>query len=596
MDQKNLVLALVLSAAVLFGWQYFVGMPQMQAEHARETQLAQKKQKEDATKPAAVGTNGPEESAHLSLPQALKLSHARAAIDTPSIDGSINLTGARFDNLQLRKYRETIDPKSPEIVLLAPLGSEHPYYAEFGWIAPEGFTAPLPGVKTPWTLTSGSTLSPGHDVTLTYDNGQGLLFTRHIAVDDHFMFTITDRVENHGAAPTVLYPYALVARRNLTKTPHYWVLHEGFIGVSNGTLNDAKYTDFEKDEPPKQFKSTGGWIGITDKYWMAAVIPPQNEEYDGTYKGYDAGGAKAYQADYLLRPRTIAPGAAKEITHRLFAGAKVVNILETYQDKLGIERFDMAVDWGWFFFLTKPFFLALDFLYRQIGNFGLAIIVFTLALKLLFFPLQSASYRSMARMKKLQPEMERLRELHKDDKVQQQQAILELYRREKANPMAGCLPILIQIPVFFSLYKVLIVSIEMRHAPFFGWIQDLSAPDPTSLFNLFGLIPFTPPSFLMIGAWPILMGCTMWLQSKLNPPPTDPTQAKIFGFMPWIFMVMMAGFPSGLVIYWTCNYILSIGQQMMIMKSAGVRIDAFDRLKAPFVALAKRGRDSGPTP
>ncbi len=591
-EQKNLILALVLSAAVLFGWQYLVGVPQMQAEHARQTQVAQQQK----ANPAAVNTAGGEETLHLPRTKALQLASARTAIDTPTVDGSINLVGARFDDLQLRKYRETVDPKSPEIVLLSPLGAEHPYYAEFGWIAPEGSTASLPGAKTQWKLEQGATLSPGHDVTLSYDNGQGLIFTRHVSVDEDYMFTVTDRVENTGAAPAVLYPYALVSRRNLQQTQHYWVLHEGFVGVADGTLTDAGYKDFDKGEPPKHFKSTGGWLGITDKYWMAAVIPPQTESFDGTYKGYDAGGAKAYQADYLLGPRTIAPGHATEVTHRLFAGAKVVNIVEKYRDRLGIARFDLAVDWGWLFFLTKPFFLALDLLYRYLGNFGVAIIVFTIILKLIFFPLQSTSFRSMARMKKLQPEMERIRELHKDDKVQQQQAIMELYKREKANPLAGCLPILIQVPVFFSLYKVLIVTIEMRHAPFFGWIQDLSAPDPTSIFNLFGLIPFAPPQFLMIGVWPILMGITMWVQSKLNPPPADPTQAKIFGFMPWIFMFMMAGFPAGLVIYWTCNYILTIAQQAAIMKSQGVPVEIFDRVKAPIIALLKRGSEPGSTP
>ncbi len=591
-DNRNLLLALVLSAAVLFGWQYLVGVPQIQTEHARQTEIAQEKKATASTVNAAAG----KEKMHLPLPQALKLAGARVNVDTPTVDGSISLTGARFDDLQLRTYHETVDPKSPEIVLLSPLGAEHPYYAEFGWIAPEGYAAPVPGAKTPWKLEQGMALSPGHDVVLSYDNGQGLLFTRRISVDSEYMFTVTDRVENHGAAPAVLYPYGLVSRHNLPPTRQYWVLHEGFVGVADGTLKDAGYKDFDKGEAPQHFQSTGGWLGITDKYWMAAVIPPQDASFDGTFKGYDAGGSRAYQADYLLGPRSIAPGKASEVTHRLFAGAKVVNIVEKYRDQLGIVRFDLAIDWGWFFFLTKPFFLALDLLYRYIGNFGVAIIVFTILLKLIFFPLQSTSFRAMARMKKMQPEMERIRDLYKDDKVKQQQEIMELYKREKANPFAGCLPILIQVPVFFSLYKVLIVTIEMRHAPFFGWIQDLSAPDPTTIFNLFGLLPFTPPTFLMIGVWPILMGITMWMQSKLNPPPADPAQAKIFAFMPWIFMFMMAGFPSGLVIYWTCNYILTIAQQAAIMKSQGVPVEIFDRVKAPFVALLKRVSERGSAP
>jgi len=591
MDNRNFILALVLSAAVVFGWQYFVGFPQMQAEQKHQAQVADQKKTETA-QATGVGASIAEEKLRLPMDKALKLAPTRIAIDTVTVDGSLNLAGARFDNLQLKKYRETIDPKSPEIVLLGPLGSEHPYYAEFGWIGPESYSAPLPGAKTPWKLISGSTLSPGHDVTLSFDNGQGLVFTRRISVDADYLFTVTDRVENHTVAPAVLYPYALVSRRNLAKSTHYWVLHEGFLGILNNVLQHPTYDDLGKENKSASFSSTGGWLGITDKYWMAAVVPPQKEQFNATFRAYDSGDAKAYQADYLLKPRSVAPGGAQEITHKLFTGAKVLSILEKYRDQQGIERFDYAIDWGWFFFLTKPFFLALEFLYRQLGNFGVAILVFTLGLKLLFFPLQSKSYRSMARMKKLQPEMERLRELHKDDKVAQQQAILELYKREKANPLGGCLPILIQIPVFFSLYKVLIVTIEMRHAPFFGWIQDLSAPDPTSLFNLFGLIQITLPSFLMIGVWPIVMGFTMWLQSKLNPPPTDPTQAKIFAFMPWIFMVMMAAFPAGLVIYWTFNNVLSITQQMLIMKRQGVRIDAFDRIKATFAGLMKRGESS----
>ncbi|MGQ0742080.1 MAG: membrane protein insertase YidC [Alphaproteobacteria bacterium] len=592
-DNKNFLLALVLSAAVVFGWQYLVGVPQVQTEQQRQAQLAEEKKKE--AEKTAVDASASEETLRLPLPEALKLSPARVNIDSETVDGSLNLTGARFDNLQLRKYRATVEADSPEIVLLSPLGSRHPYYTEFGWIAPEGFAAPVPGAKTPWKLAAGSTLAPGRDVVLTYDNGRGLVFTRRIALDHDYMFTITDRVNNRGSAPALLYPYALVSRRNVPETTTFWVLHEGFIGIFDQILEHPTYEDLAEDNRTESFTSRGGWLGITDKYWMATLVPPQREEFTGTFKAYESHGAKAYQADYLLKPRSIAPGATQQVTHRLFAGAKVVSIIEKYRDDLGIERFDYAIDWGWFFFLTKPIFLILDLLYRYIGNFGLAIIAFTIALKLLFFPLQSASYRAMARMKKLQPEMERIRELHKEDKVQQQQALLELYKREKVNPAAGCLPIVIQIPVFFSLYKVLIVTIEMRHAPFFGWVQDLSAPDPTSIFNLFGLLPFQVPDFLLIGVWPILMGLSMWLQMKLNPPPSDPIQAKIFGFMPWILLVLMATFPAGLVIYWTANNVLSIAQQMLIMRQAGVRIDAFDRLKATFAGLRKRvsGRITG---
>jgi YidC/Oxa1 family membrane protein insertase len=393
------------------------------------------------------------------------------------------------------------------------------------------------------------------------------------------MFTIIDSVENHGADAVTLYPYGLVSRHNIPVATHYWVVHEGFIGVLGGTLKDPTYDDLGKNNDTQRFESTGGWLGITDKYWMAAAIPPQSEDFTATYKAYDANGVKAYQSDFTMKAKIVAPNGSQVVIHHLFAGAKVVDLVNEYGTSLGIQRFDMAVDWGWFAFITKPMFLAIDFLYRYVGNFGIAILIFTVFVKALFFPLANTSYRAMSKMKKLQPEMERLRERFKDDKVQQQQAMMQLYSKEKVNPISGCLPMLIQIPVFFSLYKVLLVTIDMRHAPFFGWIKDLSAPDPTSLFNLFGLIPYTPPQFLMLGVFPILMGITMWLQTNLNPPPADPVQQKIFSFMPLIFTFMLANFPVGLVIYWTWNNLLSIIQQVVIMKSTGTPVDFLDRLR-----------------
>ena len=580
-EQRNLLIAVVLSMVVVFGWQYLVGVPKMEAERAKQAQTAQ------APKPAVPAPAAPR---IVPRAQIVAPSAARTAILTPTLNGSINLTGGRFDDLRLRNYHETPDPKSPEIELLNPMGSEHPYYAEFGWTAAAGSTAAAPDADTPWKLTQGATLSPGHDVTLGYDNGQGLIFTRHISVDDRYMFTIVDRVDNHSAAAVVLYPYALVSRHNLKEVQHYWVVHEGFVGVGGGSLKDPSYDDLAEDNKSEKFDTTGGWVGITDKYWMAAAIPPQSEQFTGTFKAYDSGGTKAYQADYLMGPRTIAPGASAQVTHRLFAGAKVVSIVDDYADRYNIARFDRAIDWGWFAFITKPIFQAIDFLYRYVGNFGIAILIFTVFVKALFFPLANTSYRSMSKMKKLQPEMERLRERFKDDKVQQQQEMMKLYQKEKVNPLAGCLPMLIQIPVFFSLYKVLFVTIEMRHAPFFGWIKDLSAPDPTTVFNLFGLIPWDPPSFLMIGLFPIIMGITMWVQTNLNPPPADPVQQKIFGFMPLIFTFMLANFPVGLVIYWTWNNLLSIVQQIVMMKRTGTPVDFLDRLRG----MGKRFRRGEP--
>ncbi|MDB5734492.1 MAG: yidC [Alphaproteobacteria bacterium] len=580
---KNVLLAIALSAAVLFLWQYFVATPSMKAEQARQATLSRQVKK---TSPApsgelpAIATT----SDHMTREAALKVGGKRVEIDTPMVDGSILLKGARIDDLRLKKYRETVDPKSPEIVLLAPKSTDYPYYAEFGWVGAAG----MPSDSSEWTQVNGGTLAPGHPVVLRWDNGHGLVFTRTIAIDDKYMFAVTDTVANKGAAAVNLFPYGYVARQNIPKTATTWVLHEGFVGVANGSEVDAKYSDFkEAGTPPKSFSSTGGWVGITDKYWMAAVVPPANENFNGQYAGSrTASGAEAYQANYRLDGRAIAPGRTATVTHRLFAGAKVVDILKGYQTSQNIPHFDNAVDWGWFFFLTRPFFWLLDILNKALGNFGLAILALTVVVKLVFFPLASASYRSMSKMKKLQPQMEELKKAHKEDPQKLQTAMMELYKREKANPVSGCLPILLTIPVFFSLYKVLFVTIEMRHAPFYGWVHDLSAPDPTSLLNLFGLIPYNPHtalpaffSYVSIGAWPIIYGITQWMQTKLNPPPPDPVQAKMFAFMPLIFTFMFATFPAGLVIYYAWNNLLSVAQQWYIMRREGVDVRFFDNIK-----------------
>jgi YidC/Oxa1 family membrane protein insertase len=586
-ENRNLLLAVVLSAAVLFGWEYFVARPQMEAEQRHQAALSHQQQKKQPELGSATAPNLSSQPAQLSRDAALKQGGTRVQIDTPSVDGSILLRGARFDDLRLKRYHETVDDKSPEIVLLTPESTKYPYFAQFGWVAQPGSNVKVPTFNSEWKLADGSVLSPGKPVTLEWDNGQGLIFSRTISVDDQYMFTVSENVRSTGTAKATLYPYASVVRDGIPKEQHYWVLHEGFVGVAEGSAKYTKYDDLKPGET-KSFSSTGGWVGITDKYWMAAAIPSQQEKFDGNYKVSGDDTSKKYQSDYLLGAHQVAPGKPAAVTQRLFAGAKVVSTISAYEDKLGIAQFNYAIDWGWFSFLTKPFFLLIDWLYRQVGNFGVAILLFTVAVKLFFFPLANASYRSMSRMKKLQPEMEKLKERFADDKVRQQQEMMELYKREKVNPVSGCLPMLIQIPVFFSLYKVLFVTIEMRHAPFFGWIHDLSAPDPTSILNLFGLLPFNPHdflptflAFLSIGIWPIIMGASQWVTMKLNPAPADPVQARMFSYMPLIFTFMLATFPAGLVIYWTWNNVLSGIQQYVMMRQQGVEIHLFKNLKLP---------------
>ncbi|MGH6885010.1 MAG: membrane protein insertase YidC, partial [Geminicoccales bacterium] len=443
----------------------------------------------------------------------------------------------------------------------------NPYFAEFGWVASDDATA-VPARETVWQADREE-LRPDQPVTLAWDNGQGLRFTRTFALDEAYMFTVTQGVENTGDEPVTLYPYGLISRWGTPPTLGFFILHEGPIGVLGGTLEEIDYDDLQEDGRI-ELASQGGWLGFTDKYWLTALIPDQETQLSGSFRHNLVDTQDRYQADYLRPAITVAPGESVEVVDRLFAGAKEVGLLDAYRSEYAIPLFDRAVDFGWFYFLTKPIFHILHFFYQLLGNYGLAILLLTLLVKLLFYPLANKSYRAMSTMKKLQPKMMELRETYADDKMAMNQALMKLYKDEKVNPMSGCLPIVVQIPVFFALYKVLFVSIEMRHAPFFGWIRDLSAPDPTSIFNLFGLIPFDPPTFLMIGIWPLLMGATMLLQTKLNPQPADPMQAKIMMFLPVMFIFLFATFPAGLVIYWTWNNVLSIGQQWTIMKRMGV--------------------------
>jgi len=579
MEQRNLLIAIVLSVGILIAFQFAF-------ERMRPPQPPSPSGGQSATAPATTGRTpqsaAPTPSASSTAPGAATpeaAAPARAAetretalaeqprvkIETPRLHGSIDLLGARFDDLTLATYHETVDPKSPEVELLSPPGTLDPYLAEFGWVAATP-DVKVPGPQTRWTA-SGGPLTPTNPVILTWDNGQGLIFTRTISVDPNYMFTVRDSIRNTGSTPVKLLPYGLISR---TGTPHvagYYILHEGMIGYLDGSIQEVKYSSLNPDKP-LDYSSSGGWLGFTDKYWLTSLIPPQDEGIKARFTHTVDGGIDRYQADYLGPEVTVAPDGSTETSARFFAGAKEVNLLDAYKDS-GIPLFDRAIDFGWFYFLTKPIFLILQFFYQILGNFGLAILLLTLCVKLLFFPLANKSYNAMSKMKLLQPEIQKLRERFPDDKARQQQEMMALYKRVGANPLAGCLPIVIQIPVFFALYKVLFVTIEMRHAPFFGWIHDLSAPDPTSFANLFGLIPFSPPAILMIGAWPLFMGLTMFLQQKLNPQPVDPVQARMFMLLPIVFTYMLAAFPAGLVIYWAWNNLLSIAQQWAIMHRAG---------------------------
>jgi YidC/Oxa1 family membrane protein insertase len=552
-DQKNFIIVIILSVAILFGFQYFFSSP---------SQKTQPQVTQQATQGAPTPqTNLPLPSQLLTREEALQTQSHRLAIESTSVKGSINLEGAIFDDLTLVKYRESVNPQSPHIILLSPQTTPHAYFAQFGWTAPQGT---LPNEKTLWT-TNGLTLTPQTPVTLQWDNGQGLLFQQLISLDENYMFTIVQKVTNQGTTPLTLTPQGILTRRGEPKSAGFFILHEGPVGVFDGKLYDPSYEDIAKTGVLQNPKAPG-WFGLTDKYWLTALIPDPKATLTSSYTYQGTAENALISALYQRDPLTLQPGTSIEVTDHFFAGAKVLSLLDGYEPTLGINHFDLAVDFGWFYFLTKPIFYALDFLKNLLGNFGLAILALTVLIKLLFFPLANKSYVSMARMKALQPEIEKIRERYKDDRLKMNEKTMEIYKKEKVNPMAGCLPMIIQIPVFFALYKVLFVSIEMRQAPFYGWIHDLSAPDPTTIFNLFGLIPWDPPSFLMIGAWPLIMGGTMLLQQKMSPPPADPTQAKMFLLMPIFFTYLLAQFPAGLVIYWAWNNTLSIAQQWFIMK------------------------------
>jgi YidC/Oxa1 family membrane protein insertase len=599
-DHKNTILALVLSAMVLIAWQFFFGLPQMEKQRQQQQQQQQQQaqpqppQQGPQTAPQTTPQTGPQVPGQAPTPgpqqsrEAALAGSPRVQIDTPRLKGSIALRGARIDDLSLSQYRVTVDPSSPPVVLLSPSASPHPFYAEFGWVGAAGATVKVPDGETVWAQEGSGALGVDRPVTLKWDNGQGLEFRRTIAVDDKYLFTVRDEAVNRGAAPVTLYPFALISRHGTPETLGYYILHEGLIGkFGDERSQEVTYGDIEKKKT-ENFEATNSWIGITDKYWAAALLPDTTAKVKARFSFAPLGMAKTYQTDYLLDAVTVQPGATGAANARLFAGAKEVAIVDGYDKGLKLNRFELLIDWGWFYFITKPMFWAIDWLFKFSGNFGIAILLVTVLIKFVFFPLANKSYASMAKMKAVQPQMMMIKERYAGDQMKQQQAMMELYKKEKINPLAGCLPIAIQIPVFFALYKVLFVTIEMRHAPFFGWIKDLSAPDPTNLFNLFGLIPFDPTvlpvlgPFLHIGIWPLIMGVTMWFQMKLNPAPPDPTQKMIFDWMPIIFTFMLASFSAGLVIYWAWNNTLSVIQQSIIMSKHGAKIELIDNIKALF--------------
>jgi len=576
-DQKNLLIAIGLSVLILVVYQVFVLGPQTERQRA-----AEEAQRAAAGEAAPVVSQEDAPAAAADAPATIEAARAaspRVPIDTPRLRGSLSLAGARIDDLFLKNHYNTVDAKeardaSEQVELLVPRGAEHAFYAMHGWATIPGGPPDLPGLDTPWRLKSGDRLTPDTPVTLEYETA-GLVFERTISVDDYYMFTVEERVTNQSGGAVVLSSYGQVRRHDFPPDfQPFYILFEGGIGAVGGETREKKYKKLA-DGAEVTGEGTGGWAGITDKYWLAAVIPPQDAAFDLELDAIQPAGADIFVSRYRLEPFSLADGETRELTSRVFAGAKEYDILNDYQDA-GVDRFVWAIDWGNFWFMTRPFFWSLDQIFDVVGNFGVAILIFVVFIKLaLFYPANKA-YASMARMKQLQPKMKELQERYKEDRQKLSQEMMALYRREKVNPAAGCLPILIQIPIFYALYKTIFVTIEMRHAPFFGWIRDLSAPDPTQIGNLFGLLPYDPSAIpllgyvLGIGIWPIIMGLTMWGVQSLNPPPADQMQARIFALMPIIFTFILAPFAAGLVIYWAWNNFLSLIQQYIIMRRNGV--------------------------
>ena len=557
MDNKNVFIAIALSMSVLLFWAAFFESPKPANNN---TPQQQKKTNENIITP---NINESLKVDTISREDSIKSSE-RIKIENDSIIGSMSLEGGLIDDISFKKYKKNLE-NNKNVEFLNPAQTENGFYVETGWTSIEN-KIKVPSKKSIWKVNGNKILDSNEPVILEWNNGDGIIFKKRIELDNKYLFKITQQVQNNTNETIDLYPYAQITRNKIPDDiQNFYISHEGFIGVFDEELKEDDYDDIEENKIVRE--ANEGWFGITDKYWMTAVVPKKGENFKSTFLYKDS-----FKANYILNnPTTIAPSSNNSNEVRLFVAAKEVQTIDSYAANQNINKLDLVIDWGWFYFFTKPLFFIIDYLFKYFGNFGTAIVLITMGIRLIFFPLANYSFRSMAKMKAVQPEMKRLKELHKEDKMKLQQEMMALYRKEKINPASGCLPVLIQIPFFFAIYKMLFISLEMRHQPFFGWIKDLSAQDPTSLFNFFGLIPWDPPSFLIIGIWPILMGASMWVQQKLNPPPPDPLQAKIFAFFPLFLTVILASFPSGLVVYWTVNNILTIAQQWVIMKKTKVK-------------------------
>ncbi|MDC0232023.1 membrane protein insertase YidC [Pelagibacteraceae bacterium] len=559
MDFRNVLLAIVLSSAVLVGWATFFEPPIVEQQITEKTNT----KNEDLSSPSIDKEENKIENeiARNDLINNTK----RVNIENENIKGSISLEGAIIDDILFKNYKKELGGQE-NVTFLHPKNSSQEYFIETGWASSGKENIKLPLLDTIWQIKGNSTLTPNNPVTLEWDNGDNLIFTKKIELDDKFLFRITQSIKNNSNKSYQFYPYAQITKKGKPDGIQIYILHEGFLGVFGEELKEEDYDDIEKEK--FTINSSKGWLGITDKYWLTAIVPEKNKEFKAEFVSKN----QKYKANYIIKESSIL-NPNSSVTNKIdaFVAAKEVAVIDNYAEELNIEKFDLAIDWGWFYFFTKPLFFIIDYFFKLTGNFGWAIVIITALVRLIFFPLANYSFKSMAKMKILQPEMLRLKELHKGDKTKLQQEMMALYKREKVNPISGCLPVLIQIPFFFAIYKMLYVTLEMRHQPFFGWIKDLSERDPTSVFNLFGLIPWDPPTFLMIGAWPILMGLSMWVQQKLNPTPPDPIQAKIFMFFPIFLTIILAPFPAGLVVYWTVNNILTIAQQWVIMRGTKVK-------------------------
>ena len=560
MENKNVFIAIALSMSVLLFWSAFFPPP----EPIKKNVTTQVKEKNNLVENNILpNINETLEDKSISRDQSIA-KNKRIKIENKNIEGTLLLKGGVIDDVSFKSHKKDIKG-GENVVFLNPKDTKDGYYVETGWTS-IGNKIDVPNLNSEWSLIGNNSLTPNNPVILEWKNKNGIIFRKKIEIDEKYLFNITQEIQNKSSQSIDLYPYAQITRNKVPDDiQNFYISHEGFIGVFDEELKEDDYDDIKEKKIVRE--ANDGWLGITDKYWITAIVPEKGENFKSTFLYKNA-----YKANYILNnPKTISPSSSQKNSVRLFVAAKEVETIDAYAENEKIEKFDLVIDWGWFYFFTKPLFFVIDYLFKLSGNFGIAIVLITLAIRLIFFPLANYSFRSMAKMKALQPEMVRLKDIHKDDKVKLQQEMMALYKKEKVNPASGCLPVLIQIPFFFAIYKMLFISLEMRHQPFFGWIKDLSAQDPTTIFNAFGLIPWDPPSFLIIGIWPILMGLTMWVQQKLNPAPADPIQAKIFAFFPLFLTIILASFPSGLVVYWTVNNILTIAQQWVIMKQTKVK-------------------------